>query len=122
MVQYPLKSKHVWSKTISLQSIVLNALCVSREAIHLLLFNLTHKETHRLYKQKLEEVSKLQESCTTAITRQRKKLKDLTVSLEEWVLSRYIYDLTSMLKSIIQLHSWGGGGGGVSGLGLKECL
>ncbi|XP_067085235.1 ion channel TACAN isoform X1 [Osmerus mordax] len=41
------------------------------------------QETHRLYKQKLEEVSKLQQSCSTAITRQRKKLKELTVSLEE---------------------------------------
>uniref|UniRef100_A0A4W5LZT5 Transmembrane protein 120Aa n=1 Tax=Hucho hucho TaxID=62062 RepID=A0A4W5LZT5_9TELE len=41
------------------------------------------QETHRLYKQKLEEVSKLQDSCSNAIARQRKKLKELTVSLEE---------------------------------------
>uniref|UniRef100_A0AAY5L0Z5 Transmembrane protein 120A n=1 Tax=Esox lucius TaxID=8010 RepID=A0AAY5L0Z5_ESOLU len=41
------------------------------------------QETHRLYKQKLEEVSKLQDSCSNAIARQRKKLKDLTVSLGE---------------------------------------
>ncbi|CAB1352394.1 unnamed protein product, partial [Coregonus sp. 'balchen'] len=36
-------------------------------------------ETRRLYKQKLEEVSKLQDSCSHAIARQRNKLKELTV-------------------------------------------
>ncbi|KAJ8342847.1 hypothetical protein SKAU_G00327750 [Synaphobranchus kaupii] len=41
------------------------------------------QETHRLYKQKLEEVSKLQDSCSSSIARQRKKLKDLSASLEE---------------------------------------
>uniref|UniRef100_A0AAY4A4E7 Transmembrane protein 120A n=1 Tax=Denticeps clupeoides TaxID=299321 RepID=A0AAY4A4E7_9TELE len=41
------------------------------------------QETHRLYRQKLEEVAKLQDSCSTAITRQRKKLKELSVALEE---------------------------------------
>ncbi|XP_076017545.1 transmembrane protein 120A-A isoform X2 [Genypterus blacodes] len=41
------------------------------------------QESHRLYKQKLEEVTKLQASCSSAITRQRKKLKELTVSLGE---------------------------------------
>ncbi|XP_051767360.1 ion channel TACAN isoform X2 [Ctenopharyngodon idella] len=41
------------------------------------------QETHRLYKQKLEEVSKLQDSCSSSIARQRKKLKDLSESLEE---------------------------------------
>uniref|UniRef100_A0A674NW65 Transmembrane protein 120Aa n=1 Tax=Takifugu rubripes TaxID=31033 RepID=A0A674NW65_TAKRU len=41
------------------------------------------QDTHRLYKQKLEEVTKLQNSCTSAISRQRKKLKELTVSLRE---------------------------------------
>uniref|UniRef100_A0A672NDD7 Transmembrane protein 120A-like n=1 Tax=Sinocyclocheilus grahami TaxID=75366 RepID=A0A672NDD7_SINGR len=39
------------------------------------------QETHRLYKQKLEEVSKLQDSCSSSIARQRKKLKDLNESL-----------------------------------------
>uniref|UniRef100_A0A3Q3RM76 Transmembrane protein 120A-like n=1 Tax=Mastacembelus armatus TaxID=205130 RepID=A0A3Q3RM76_9TELE len=41
------------------------------------------QDTHRLYKQKLEEVTKLQDSCSAAIARQRKKLKDLTVSLKD---------------------------------------
>ncbi|KAI7793729.1 ion channel TACAN [Triplophysa rosa] len=41
------------------------------------------QETHRLYKQKLEEVSKLQDSCSSSIARQRKKLKDLSESLDE---------------------------------------
>uniref|UniRef100_A0A8C1J4R1 Transmembrane protein 120A n=1 Tax=Cyprinus carpio TaxID=7962 RepID=A0A8C1J4R1_CYPCA len=39
------------------------------------------QETHRLYKQKLEEVSKLQDSCSSSIARQRKKIKDLNESL-----------------------------------------
>ncbi|KAF6738214.1 Transmembrane protein 120A [Oryzias melastigma] len=41
------------------------------------------QDAHRLYKQKLEEVTKLQDSCSGAIARQRKKLKELTSSLEE---------------------------------------
>uniref|UniRef100_A0A8C9YVK8 Transmembrane protein 120Aa n=1 Tax=Sander lucioperca TaxID=283035 RepID=A0A8C9YVK8_SANLU len=41
------------------------------------------QDTHRLYKQKLEEVTRLQDSCSVAIARQRKKLKELTASLEE---------------------------------------
>ncbi|KAM9729061.1 transmembrane protein 120A-A isoform 3-T3 [Menidia menidia] len=40
------------------------------------------QDAHRLYKQKLEEVTKLQNSCSTAISRQRKKLRELGVSLE----------------------------------------
>uniref|UniRef100_A0A3B4FSI2 Transmembrane protein 120A n=1 Tax=Pundamilia nyererei TaxID=303518 RepID=A0A3B4FSI2_9CICH len=41
------------------------------------------QDTHRLYKQKLEDVTKLQDSCSNAIARQRKKLKELAVSLED---------------------------------------
>ncbi|KAM4620523.1 transmembrane protein 120A-A isoform 1-T1 [Polymixia lowei] len=41
------------------------------------------QETHRLYKQKLEEVTKLQNNCSNAIARQRKKLRELATSLEE---------------------------------------
>lgn len=41
------------------------------------------QDTHRLYKQKLEEVTKLQDSCSSVIARQRKRLKELTVSLAE---------------------------------------
>ncbi|KAK1800368.1 hypothetical protein P4O66_005592 [Electrophorus voltai] len=43
----------------------------------------TLKETHRLYKQKLDEVSKLQHNCLASIARQKKRLKDLSDSLEE---------------------------------------
>lgn len=41
------------------------------------------QEIHRLYKQKLEEVTKLQNSCSGAIACHRKKLKELTASLKE---------------------------------------
>ncbi|XP_074527995.1 transmembrane protein 120A-A-like isoform X2 [Halichoeres trimaculatus] len=41
------------------------------------------QDTHRLYKQKLEEVTKLQDSCSSVIARQRKRLKELSVSLAE---------------------------------------
>nr|XP_020454303.1 transmembrane protein 120A-like isoform X2 [Monopterus albus] len=41
------------------------------------------QDTHRLYKQKLEEVTKLQDSFSAAIARQKKKLKELGASLEE---------------------------------------
>uniref|UniRef100_A0A3Q2D3B0 Transmembrane protein 120Aa n=1 Tax=Cyprinodon variegatus TaxID=28743 RepID=A0A3Q2D3B0_CYPVA len=46
------------------------------------------QDTHRLYKQKLEEVSKLQTSCSSAIARQRKKLGELTLSLKGSVLPK----------------------------------
>lgn len=54
----------------------------------LMFSNFPRQDTHRLYKQKLEEVTRLQNSCSSAIARQRKKLKDLTVSLTECVLIR----------------------------------
>ncbi|XP_060764637.1 ion channel TACAN isoform X2 [Neoarius graeffei] len=41
------------------------------------------QETHRLYKQKLEEVSKLQNGSSASISRQKKRLKELAASLEE---------------------------------------
>ncbi|XP_033933767.1 ion channel TACAN-like [Pseudochaenichthys georgianus] len=41
------------------------------------------QDTHRLYKQKLEEVTRLQGSCSGAISRQRKKLRELRVSLQQ---------------------------------------
>uniref|UniRef100_A0A147A584 Transmembrane protein 120A n=1 Tax=Fundulus heteroclitus TaxID=8078 RepID=A0A147A584_FUNHE len=40
------------------------------------------QEAHRLYKQKLEEVTRLQNSCSSAIARQRKKLRELASSLK----------------------------------------
>ncbi|KAI5098716.1 hypothetical protein C0J45_10855 [Silurus meridionalis] len=41
------------------------------------------QENHRLYMQKLEEVSKLQNSFTASITQQRKCLKDMSHSLKK---------------------------------------
>ncbi|XP_036392885.1 ion channel TACAN-like [Megalops cyprinoides] len=40
------------------------------------------QETHRLYRQKLEEVSKLQEVCSASISRQRKRMKDMSLALK----------------------------------------
>ncbi|XP_053730051.1 ion channel TACAN-like isoform X3 [Synchiropus splendidus] len=36
------------------------------------------QETHRLYLQKLDEISKLQQSCSLSISRQRKRLKEMS--------------------------------------------
>ncbi|XP_061558778.1 ion channel TACAN-like isoform X3 [Phycodurus eques] len=41
------------------------------------------QDTHRMYRVKLEEVTKLQNSCTSAISRHRKKLKELWASLQQ---------------------------------------
>ncbi|MEE6510342.1 hypothetical protein FKM82_029989 [Ascaphus truei] len=41
------------------------------------------QESHRLYKLKLEELTKLQNSCSGSITRQKKKLKELSVDLRK---------------------------------------
>nr|XP_006641015.2 PREDICTED: transmembrane protein 120A isoform X1 [Lepisosteus oculatus] len=41
------------------------------------------QETHRLYKQKLDELTKLQTSCSASIARQRKRLKELSQGLSE---------------------------------------
>ncbi|XP_041054359.1 ion channel TACAN-like isoform X3 [Carcharodon carcharias] len=40
------------------------------------------QETHKLYKQQLEEVIKLQNSCLSSIERQKKKYKELSKNLE----------------------------------------
>ncbi|KAM8975147.1 transmembrane protein 120A [Pelodytes ibericus] len=42
------------------------------------------QESHRLYRQKLEELTKLQSRCSNAITRQKKKLKDLSGELRKY--------------------------------------
>eukprot|EP00079_Xenopus_tropicalis_P032936 XP_017946707.1 PREDICTED: transmembrane protein 120A isoform X3 [Xenopus tropicalis] len=42
------------------------------------------QETHRLYKQKLEELAKLQTRCSGTIARQKKKLKELSVELKKY--------------------------------------
>ncbi|XP_066130615.1 ion channel TACAN isoform X2 [Saccopteryx bilineata] len=41
------------------------------------------QETHRLYRLKLEELTKLQNNCTSSITRQKKKLQELALVLKK---------------------------------------
>lgn len=36
------------------------------------------QETHRIYLEKLSEISKLQNNCSSSISRQRKRLKELS--------------------------------------------
>lgn len=40
------------------------------------------QETHRLYRVKLEELTKLQDNCTNSITRQKKRLQELALVLK----------------------------------------
>uniref|UniRef100_A0AAQ4QLU7 Transmembrane protein 120B n=1 Tax=Gasterosteus aculeatus aculeatus TaxID=481459 RepID=A0AAQ4QLU7_GASAC len=42
-----------------------------------------NQETHKIYRQKLEELTNLQCTCSTAISKQRKRLKDLRYSLSK---------------------------------------
>uniref|UniRef100_A0A8C9KSY2 Transmembrane protein 120A n=1 Tax=Panthera tigris altaica TaxID=74533 RepID=A0A8C9KSY2_PANTA len=44
---------------------------------------LSPQETHRLYRLKLEELIKLQNSCTSSITRQKKRLQELALVLKK---------------------------------------
>ncbi|XP_045067073.1 ion channel TACAN-like [Coregonus clupeaformis] len=60
-------------------------------------------ETHRLYKQKLEEVSKLQDSCSHAIARQRNKLKELIVSLGDWLYLSLVLGIVNV--TLLNKHS-----------------
>ncbi|PNI88583.1 TMEM120A isoform 7 [Pan troglodytes] len=41
------------------------------------------QETHRLYRLKLEELTKLQNNCTSSITRQKKRLQELALALKK---------------------------------------
>uniref|UniRef100_A0A4W5Q6S5 Transmembrane protein 120B n=1 Tax=Hucho hucho TaxID=62062 RepID=A0A4W5Q6S5_9TELE len=41
------------------------------------------QETHKVYRQKLDELTNLQATCSSAISKQRKGLKDLRYSLDE---------------------------------------
>ncbi|KAB1263567.1 Transmembrane protein 120A [Camelus dromedarius] len=41
------------------------------------------QETHRLYRLKLEELTKLQNNCTSSITRQKKQLQELALVLKK---------------------------------------
>ncbi|XP_055248816.1 transmembrane protein 120A isoform X4 [Gorilla gorilla gorilla] len=50
----------------------------------LLIFSAAHRrETHRLYRLKLEELTKLQNNCTSSITRQKKRLQELALALKK---------------------------------------
>ena len=40
------------------------------------------QETHRIYKQKLEELNALQTSCSSSINKQKTRLKDLKLTLQ----------------------------------------
>eukprot|EP00069_Balaena_mysticetus_P004561 bmy_17498T0 len=44
---------------------------------------LLQRETHRLYRLKLEELTKLQNNCTSSITRQKKQLQELALVLKK---------------------------------------
>ncbi|XP_023262383.1 transmembrane protein 120A-like isoform X3 [Seriola lalandi dorsalis] len=41
------------------------------------------QETHRMYLQKLDEISKLQNNCSSSISRQRKRLKEISQRVKE---------------------------------------
>lgn len=41
------------------------------------------QETHRLYRLKLEELTKLQNNCTSSITRQKKQLQEMALVLKK---------------------------------------
>lgn len=41
------------------------------------------QETHRLYRLKLEELTKLQNSCTSSVARQKKRLQELALVLKK---------------------------------------
>uniref|UniRef100_A0A3Q3QS58 Transmembrane protein 120A n=1 Tax=Monopterus albus TaxID=43700 RepID=A0A3Q3QS58_MONAL len=58
------------------------------------------QDTHRLYKQKLEEVTKLQDSFSAAIARQKKKLKELGASLEEYLSPEQLDAIAEIEESI----------------------
>lgn len=57
------------------------------------------QETHKIYRQKLEELISLQATCSSAISKQRKCLKDVRHGLTKWVLPK---------RKIgkINYHSW----------------
>ncbi|XP_007563055.1 PREDICTED: transmembrane protein 120A-like [Poecilia mexicana] len=59
------------------------------------------QETHRLYKQKLEEMTKLQSSCSSAIARQRKKLKELSLQLKNCKGQRRTSNLSPELMKFV---------------------
>uniref|UniRef100_A0A673AXL6 Zgc:103681 n=1 Tax=Sphaeramia orbicularis TaxID=375764 RepID=A0A673AXL6_9TELE len=48
------------------------------------------QETHRLYLQKLEEISKLQNNCSSSISNQRKRLKEISQQLKKYVFEETI--------------------------------
>ncbi|PKU38116.1 hypothetical protein llap_11580 [Limosa lapponica baueri] len=68
--------------------LVFSSLGISRSStvtiaylMHFCQFSL--KDNHKLYKQKLEELTKLQDGISSSITRQKKRLKELSLSLKK---------------------------------------
>uniref|UniRef100_A0A803T699 Transmembrane protein 120A n=1 Tax=Anolis carolinensis TaxID=28377 RepID=A0A803T699_ANOCA len=55
------------------------------------------RETHRLYKQKLEELTKLQDGISSSISRQKRQLKELSLALKKYK-SPAIQELQGMVK------------------------
>lgn len=41
------------------------------------------QDNHKLYKQKLEELTKLQDGISSSISRQKKRLKELSLALKK---------------------------------------
>ncbi|XP_028662861.1 ion channel TACAN [Erpetoichthys calabaricus] len=56
------------------------------------------QETHRLYKKNLSEVTKLQEQCLATITRQKKKLKELSTALKSCTSSANADEIETIKK------------------------
>ncbi|KAM6315776.1 transmembrane protein 120A isoform 2-T2 [Podargus strigoides] len=50
---------------------------------HLLSYPAAAQDNHKLYKQKLEELTKLQDGISSSIARQKKRLKELSLSLKK---------------------------------------
>ncbi|KAG9492707.1 hypothetical protein GDO78_000940 [Eleutherodactylus coqui] len=62
------------------------------------------QETHRSYKLKLEELTKLQTTCSSSITRQKKKLKDLSLELKKLNCTQENEDQIKEIKETIKLR------------------
>uniref|UniRef100_A0A9J8AP84 Transmembrane protein 120B n=1 Tax=Cyprinus carpio carpio TaxID=630221 RepID=A0A9J8AP84_CYPCA len=56
------------------------------------------QETHKVYRQKLEELTNLQAICSSAISKQRKGLKDLKNNLEQYVHDEVNGSFISFIK------------------------
>ncbi|KAG8122802.1 hypothetical protein E2320_018252 [Naja naja] len=57
------------------------------------------QETHKQYKQKLEELTKLQDNISSSISRQKKQLKELSLTLKKLYLSLVLGNVNVTLLS-----------------------